>query len=143
MIPLLSGCQIIFPVQLTATGGGWLPAPGDSPEVVKATFGFTFNMYDITYDEEVLDTYEIKGHLTYIDHSSGIKVIGHISGVVEEGIAGTFGNEGDTFVFIPYDKYDTEGNDYFKISITSGDNAGYTNEGFIGGGSIRVKFKED
>lgn len=141
MVPLLSGCQIIEPVQIICTGGGWLPAPGDSPNVEKATFGFSFNMYDITYDEGEIDTYEIKGHLTYIDHFNGVKVIGPVNGIVEDGLTGTFGKEGATFVFSPTD--DPDGNDYFVISISGGVYDGYTNEGLIVGGSIQVKYTED
>lgn len=144
MVPLLSGCNIIEPVQIIGSGGGWLPAPGDSLNTGKATFGFTFNIYDINYDDNVLDSYEIKGHLTYIDHLNGVKIIGPVTGFMNEdpgGLTGTFGTEGATFIFSPTD--DPDGNDYFAIAISGGDHDGYTNEGPINGGSIQIKYKVD
>lgn len=139
---VISGCQIEMPHKAKITGGGWLLPPDQVDESNgKATFGFTVELYDIVFEEgDSLISYEVKGHLTYVDHFNGVKIIGPVTGVFDEingGFTGTYG-DGGTFVFMPVDDYDAEHNDWFSISVAGGEHDSYTNEGLVEEGSIQA-----
>ena len=95
IVPLFSGCVPIvieLPTRIIVNGGGWIETLGSvqprlekTEKIGKATFGFTFDMYDIVGTLEEITEYKVKGHLTYIDHVTGEKIIGPITEVTEAG----------------------------------------------------------
>ena len=138
LVLLVSGCKVII------NGGGWIAAPGGIvPQVAgetvdgKATFGFSVQI-DYFLDENEEQDYKVKGHLTYIDHVTGEKIIGKVTGIIEGspgGVTGTYGDDG-MFTFIPFEGMDAEP-DYFKIIVTGGEYDGYMNEGIVEGGNVQ------
>lgn len=123
-------------------GGGWIYAPGVMvPEMSgdtvngKATFGFAVQMFNLVVENDELIDFDIKGHLTYIDHACGVKVIGKVTGIniSESGFTGTFG-DGGTFFFRPTDNTEYGDPDEFFITLSTG----YINEGIVEGGNIKT-----
>jgi len=148
LVPLISGCvPIELPTRIMVNGGGWIETPGsmqpameETGNIGKATFGFTFDMYDIVWESGIVTSYKVKGHLTYVDHVTGEKIIGPITGVITEepgGITGTYGDDG-TFRFTPMAGNNPKDPDYFEIYITSGEYNCYTNYGMLMGGNIKA-----
>lgn len=142
MVLLVTGCQITYPKKAMINGGGWIAAPVTMvPEMAgdtlneKATFGFEVQIYNLVVEDDVLVDFDVKGHLTYIDHVAGVKVIGKVTDfdMVEEGFTGTFG-DGCTFLFYPIDNEGTGNPDEFFITLSTG----YMNEGIVEGGNIQT-----
>ena len=95
-------------------------------------------MYDIVGTIDEITEYKVKGHLTYIDHVTGEKIIGPVTGIMMDNpgeISGTYGDSG-TFIFVPIAGVNPEDSDSFEIYITSGEYNGYMNEGILKGGNI-------
>jgi hypothetical protein len=112
------------------TGGGWIPVSGD-----KGTFGFVAGHKD--------GSSMLSGHLTYIDHSTGMKV--HSTDVTSYSVDAltrrTFG--GDTTINgISYTYSVTivdngepgAGHDTFSIQVSNG----YSASGTLGGGNVEI-----
>lgn len=145
LVPLISGCDPFeLPTRIMVNGGGWIEAPLSEQSVraetggaEKATFGFTFDMYDIVWESMVPTDYKVRGHLTYVDHVTGEKVIGPVTDVLmiePGGITGTYGKGTGTFTFMPFDGDPDE----FAIEITGGEYNGYMNSGNVEGGNIET-----
>jgi hypothetical protein len=126
MMLVISGCQITYPKKAMVNGGGWIE---------DATFGFEVQIYDLVVVEDELVDFSVKGHLTYIDHSCGLKVIGKVTDVdmgIDGGFTGTFG-DGETFLFRPVDNEGTGDPDEFYIELSTC----YMKEGCLDGGNIQ------
>ncbi len=141
LVPLISGCSPIeLPTRIIVNGGGWIDASLSAQSVMaetevvgKATFGFTFDMYDIVWGTEAPTDYKVRGHLTYVDHVTGEKVIGPITDILmvePGGITGTYGKGAGTFTFMPIDGDPDE----FHIELSTG----YINSGMLEGGNIET-----
>ncbi len=157
VIIVLSGCSSV-------RGGGWLPHTGyfyeyDTQELVtldrpteytelsekKSTFGFTCKVYDVVYDEYgYVESYDVKGNLTYIDHEKGIKISGEIVDGGGDDLFGIFQAEGTlngrecTINVEAADWGEPGENDTFYIEAY-GTGFYYYNYGTVGGGNIQIQ----
>jgi hypothetical protein len=118
------------PVKDFVTGGGWITGPSGA----KANFGVAGG---------IKPNNALWGHLTYVDHGSGMKVKG--TGVTRyavvddttrliEGTAEISGQPGFTYRVIVSDKGEPGRNDTFSLSLSTG----YSASGQLGGGNIQL-----
>ena len=144
---LLSACDML---PITVKGGGWLPYYGEQenpPEteepIGKTTFGFTVKCFN-AMEEDGVWSYDVKGHLQYVDHNTKMAISGKVSEATQFDEGGIFygeytsGGETGTFTVGVIDNGEPGTNDYFGISIDSGPYEGYINEGKLSGGNIQI-----
>jgi hypothetical protein len=111
------------------TGGGWITSPSGA----KGTFGVAGGIKNGS----------LWGHLTYIDHGSGLKVKGTgvtnyaVTGPTSRQIDGTCevnGQPGYTYTVNVTDNGEPGTNDFFQLTVPGQ----YTASGNLGGGNIKL-----